>query len=441
MALELDRSPKPSTIVFLAAVLCAASMWFYVQRVLIPYEIKDAAAHQRPRGNLSDLYPRWLGARELFLHRRNPYSDDITKEIQQGYYGRALDPARPNDPKDEQRFAYPVYVVFFLAPFIHLPFPIVRVVFQWLLAALTAASVCLWLRALSWRLRPYEIAAFIALTLGSFPAVQGIKLGQLSLLVAALLAAAAACLTSGLLFYAGILLACATIKPQLTWPLAVWLLVWTIREWKSRRKLVLGFALTLALLLAGAQIILPGWWVLFASGMREYHRYTQNQSVLEVLLPGALTGKIVAVVAVVACALTLAQARLTTAGKDQFDRAAALVMALTILVVPMCAPYNQVCLAPAVMVLVRDRSFFVSRSRGLRFAYVAGACALFWPWIASLGADFAYLFGSEKLALRGWWWPGMATFVFPVLVFVLMFLDVRAFRLGSLSTPQEKSAE
>ena len=109
-------------------------MWFYVQRVLIPYEKADSAAHQRPRGNLSDLYPRWLGARELLLHHRNPYGDDITTEIQKGYYGRELDPSRPDDPKDRQGFAYPVYVVFLLAPLIGLPFHGVQIFFHWLLA-------------------------------------------------------------------------------------------------------------------------------------------------------------------------------------------------------------------------------------------------------------------------------------------------------------------
>ena len=41
--------------------------------------------------------------------------DSITTEIQKGYYGRELDPARPGDPRDRQGFAYPVYVVFVLA--------------------------------------------------------------------------------------------------------------------------------------------------------------------------------------------------------------------------------------------------------------------------------------------------------------------------------------
>src|SRR5260370_35957636 len=133
------------------AAVAAASMWFYVVRILVPYQVADAAAHQRPRGNLSDLYPRWLGARELLLHHRNPYADDVTREIQEGYYGRALDPNRPDDPKDREGFAYPGYVVLLLAPALALPFPLLQAAFYWLLAVLTAASVGLLRRPLLWR--------------------------------------------------------------------------------------------------------------------------------------------------------------------------------------------------------------------------------------------------------------------------------------------------
>ena len=233
-------------------------MWFYVDRILVSYQVADAAAHQRPRGNLSDLYPRWLGARELLLHGRNPYSDDITIEIEKGYYGRALDPARADDPKDRQGFAYPVYVVFVLAPLVGLPFHEVQIFFHWLLLMVTAASVWLWLKALRWRLPPLAIAAAMALTLGSVPGVQGIKLQQLSLLVAALLAGAAACAARGYLFCGGALLAVATIKPQLAWLFAGWLLVWAVSDWRARRRLVFGFGLVMALLLGGRRDYFAG---------------------------------------------------------------------------------------------------------------------------------------------------------------------------------------
>src|ERR1700727_2985905 len=35
-----------------------------------------------PERHFSDLFPRWLGARELLLNGRDPYSPEITKEIQ-----------------------------------------------------------------------------------------------------------------------------------------------------------------------------------------------------------------------------------------------------------------------------------------------------------------------------------------------------------------------
>src|SRR3954451_24656612 len=96
---------RTSTFVLLGSLVVAFSMWFFVDRVLVPHQILDAAARSQPRGFLSDLYPRWMGARELLLHGRNPYGKDITLNIQQGYYGRVPDPNRPEDPKDEQRFA------------------------------------------------------------------------------------------------------------------------------------------------------------------------------------------------------------------------------------------------------------------------------------------------------------------------------------------------
>src|SRR3984957_18198099 len=197
-------------------------MWFYVDRILVGHQVADAAANDQPRGNLSDLYPRWLGARELLLHQRNPYSDEVALEIQKGYYGRPLDPARPGDPKDRQGFAYPVYVVFLLAPFIGLSFHTVQLFFYWLLIALTAATVPLWLRALDWRAPPITPGADTYLTARSRPSGRGIKLQQLSLLVAALLAGSAACVASGFLFCGGAILALATIKPQLARPTVLW---------------------------------------------------------------------------------------------------------------------------------------------------------------------------------------------------------------------------
>jgi hypothetical protein len=415
------------------ALLAATSMWFYVDRILVAHQVADAAAHDRPRGNLSDFYPRWLGAHELLLHQRNPYSDEVALEIQKGYYGRALDPSRPGDPRDRQGFAYPIYVVFLLAPLIGFSFHGAQLFFYWLLICLTAASVPLWLRALGWRPPPVAIAIAIALTLGSLPAVQGIKLQQLSLLVAALLAGSAACVASGFLFFGGAILGLATIKPQLAWPMVLWLLGWAVSDWKTRRRLVLGFATIMVALLVAAQWVLPGWMKMFLEAIRQYHQYTQNESVLDELVNWALGsygGQIFAVIACFASAILLWKLRHDASGSAGFAGALAVVLSLTVLVVPMYAPYNQILLLPAILFLVRGQ--FPARNQGALALESrsggplmwASGLALVWQWIASLGLGALWLV-SRSAAVSGWKVPFYTTFGLPVLIFAAAMLVAR----------------
>jgi hypothetical protein len=183
----------------------------------------------------------------------------------------------------------------------------------------------------------------------------------------------------------------------------------------------------MGLLLAGGEIILPGWWRMFAHAIGEYHRYTQNQSVLDQLAPWGFAGKVLAAAAVLGCTIFLWRLRQLRADAEEFGGAAALVMALTVLVVPMSAPYNQVLLVPVVLELVRGRAKFLgpSRSRNRRLAYLAGALLVGWQWIASLSLSAAYLAGAQAWALAHWTWPFFATFALPVWLFALVYICVR----------------
>ena len=414
--------PPPFAVTLALALVASASTWFYANRILKAQQIADAAIHGQPRGNLSDLYPRWLGARELLKHRRNPYGADITREIQLGYYGRALDQARPDDPKDQQGFAYPVYVVFLLAPTVDLPFAAVQTAFRWMLIGLAVVTVWLWLRVLHWRTACGTILILCLLMVGWLPMVQGIKLQQLSLLVAGLLAACAACLSAGWLFLAGGLLALATIKPQLAWPVVLWLLLWAASEWRSRRRLVFGFGLVMLLLLCGAELVLPGWLRMFFEAIRQYHQYTQNQSVLVVLF-GSIAGWILEVVSVLGCALCLRSARREPATSAAFGRAIGSVLALTVVIVPMFAPYNQVLLAPAILVLLRSQSSSEPILPAVRLVRVLAGLFLVWPWIATLGLTAAYVWLTPELRQRVYMIPFYSNFMLPVFVFGLALLD------------------
>src|SRR5271156_5541651 len=81
-----------------ASLVISFGVWNWAENILVPTDTARALANQVPIANNSDLYPRWLGAREALLHHRDPYGPDVTREIQIGFYGRPLDPLKPSDP-------------------------------------------------------------------------------------------------------------------------------------------------------------------------------------------------------------------------------------------------------------------------------------------------------------------------------------------------------
>jgi len=390
-----------------------------MQHVLIPYQVADAAAHHRPRGILSDLYPRWIGSRELLLHGRNPYSDEVTREIQIGYYGRPLDPARPDDPKDEQRFAYPIYVCFLLAPTVNLPFPVVRITFAWALALLTAGSVLLWLRVLRWRASLSVIIILLLLTVSSIPTIQGIKLQQLSLLAAALIAVASAFLSAGMLACAGVVLAIATIKPQLVFLLVFWLMIWTLGDWKQRHKLIWSFLITMVVLIAAAQFLLPGWIPQFVGALVAYERYTGGQSLLDVLSTRT-GGTLLTTFAVLGTVVACWRARRARTDSPTFKLMLALVLTVTVVIVPMMAPYNQLLLLPAIFLVLRSWPG-LWRTHGLsRMVLAIAAVLVGWPYIASLGLMLASAVAPPAVVQRAWPLPLWTSIPIPLAVLAVL---------------------
>jgi len=410
---------KDTRLGLLLALLFAGSVWFYVQQVLVPYQKADAVAHGRPRGNLSDLYPRWLGTRELLLHHRDPYSAEVTREIQTGYYGRPLDPDRADEAKDQQSFAYPLHVVFLLAPTVSLPFPVVQAGFRWLLVILTLASIFLWLWVLHWHPSLTVTAILIVLTFGSYAVVQGIKLQQLTLVVSALLAGCAAALVAGYFLLAGFLLALATIKPQLALPVAGWLVLWAVSDWRRRQVFFWSFALTTAVFLLASEYVLPGWIGQFRGAVAAYRQYTGGAGSLLDVLATPILGKILAAAAVIAVAVTGWRVRRAAHDSVGFSTMFSLVLVVTLVIVPSFAPYNQVLLLPAVFLIATSWKELWGRNRLTRLACGLAVLIVFWPWLASCGLVAASLFLPANSVQRAWTLPLYTSLGIPLVVLAL----------------------
>ena len=409
----------------LAAVLMAGSMWIWVQRVAIPHQVSESAAKEIPRGNLSDLYPRWLGARELLLHGRNPYGADITREIQAGYYGRPIDAARPNDPKDQQAFAYPLYIVFVLAPTIGLPFPVAQKVVLGLLVLLTAASVPLWLRTLGWRIPLAWQLVWMVLVTGCFPAIQGFKLQQLTLVVAALVAASMYCIVRGRLVLAGTLLAISGIKPQLVVFVIASLCIWVVGNWRERQRLFWSFGAVMSILVLGAEFLLPGWIGDFRRAVAAYYTYTgEGRSVLNLSLT-PFWGKVASVILVGALLVFLWKIRRSAAETAEFRWAFSLVLAITLLVVPMYAPYNQLLLVPGLMWIVEGMQPLWKKSLLSRFLITLTAAVVLWPWLAAGALAVGLVFLPGQVVEKAWPMPLYTSLAIPVTTVATLLADKR----------------
>jgi Glycosyltransferase family 87 len=415
--MDSGSNAQKVTIV-VSALLCAAS-WLYVDRVLIPHQKTESAARGIPRGNLSDLYPRWLGSRELLLRHRDPYGPDVTRDIQAGYYGRPLDPNRKNDPTDQQAFAYPVYVTLLLYPTIGMSFDAVQTLFRWMLTGLTLASVPLWLRVTGWRLSCTSATAATLFVLGTFPVVQGIKLQQLSLLVAPLIAACVLLVIQRRTIAAGVLLGLATIKPQITAPIAGWLLLWSASHLKQRWKFAAAFIGTVAALVAAGELLLTGWIAQFLSSIKAYLSYNPSRTLLDGLLGHPLA--VLTETALVAIAtLVCWRARVSAVASEEFSWATSLLLAVNVLIIPSIAPYNQLLLLPGAFLVLRSWNRLLRANSAVRIVRGTAGMFMIWYWLSVSALAIASFFTTAEQ--RYWMLPLWTSILMPVLLTVCLAL-------------------
>jgi hypothetical protein len=384
-----------------------------------------------PERNFSDLFPRWLGTRELLLHGRDPYSPEITKEIQQGYYGRPIDSSRATDPIDEQRFAYPLFVVFLLAPTITVPFSVVKAVFTAILFAAAVWSVLLWIRVIGLTPGPDKTFTYMMLTLATIPYVQGIQFQQLSVLVAFFLAAALYGLATKKFIVAGLSLALATIKPQLSIYLVGCVLLWSAWRWGSKKLVAISFGATLAVFMAASELLIPGWPTQFLAGIEPYLRYTQATTGIHELF-GRVGGTIVLTLLAIVVALAVCRARSKPVDSDEFKLAISLVLAFTCISIPSLAPHNQVLLAPAFLLLVKEGEKVRSGGRLARSLWCVAWLTLIWPWIAGTLLVATLVLG--RASSRLWDLPLATNPLIPITLFcALVPLLIRQIGRGDLS--------
>jgi Glycosyltransferase family 87 len=375
----IDRRVRPWLWLGLAVAASVVS-WCYMHRVLIPWETHASIAEGRLKQHMGDLYPPWLGTRELLVDGRDPYSAVVSHEIQTTYYGHPIEQTYDKPPSEminEQRFAYPIYVVFLLAPTAKMEFSEVQNWAPSILAVLVAITVWIWTQVVRWRPPLLTILSVMLFVIATPQLAQGLRMRQLGLLVAFLLAAASWCVTLEKYGIAGILLAFSTIKPQIVLLLVAWFVLWSLSDIRKRWPLLASFGISLGILVGIGAVLLPSWPIDFLRGLDAYRHYVPMLSPLSLLL-GDWIGGGLSILIVVALFAHAWGRRYAAPDSSEFVETLALFFLVTILVLPLMTPNNQVqMLLPTILVL-RDWK------RLPRAAWIAFTAVVAWPWLISL---------------------------------------------------------
>jgi Glycosyltransferase family 87 len=391
-AIESRRFSSLRPLSLALALVGAAAMLYYHLGWFMP-RVLEAQSSKNLAGGYAfgnDFYPVWLTTREWARQRSDPYSPEMTREIQEGLFGRPLDPKIPTDPLTDYRtFAYPAFTDLLFWPTSGIPFPILRVLLVCLLALLTVASVWIWIRALSWRVTPQLLVIIILLVVFSYPVLEGLYAGQLGLVVGFLLGASLMALQRGRFLLAGILSALTTIKPQMTVLALLYLLLWSLGDWRSRKGFCLGLLGTILTLVAGAMLVWPHWISQWTNVVWGYHRYAKPPLVDEVLAaplgPGFERLASLAMIALlILVAIGLAwRNRAADANSFEFWRTLSALLCITaITLLPGQALHDHVILLPGIFLISsgwRDLASDWIRKALL----IIGVAILLWPWLAA----------------------------------------------------------
>jgi hypothetical protein len=393
----------------LLSLVSAGSMEFYTARTW--------SANQPP--GFSDLYSSWWAAHEVVIHGRDPYSPALAHEIQTVIYGAPL-ASTPDDPAGiGGGFAYQPFTVLPFSPTVYMSFSAVQKIFFCVSVVAILLSLALWLY--DSRLRPPPLAwiTIAFFVMGSFPALQAIKLQNLSVIAAALIAITLYCLAGDRLVLAGTFLAASTFKPQFAFALILWVALWTLSDWRRRRSVVWSFLATVLLLGLISEWLVPGWLPSFLRVIRDYGHYTYGHSLLDVWFTPAL-GRVAAWSLMLVALKLCWPYRSQSAHSPRFFMVTSLILAANVVVIPTLAPHVQLLLIPGFLCLLRGSAAPCIGSPFARLFSVAAWSLLAWPWIASFAlllAGFRYPFPA---LLHYWQVPLYTSPILPLAVLLAL---------------------
>jgi hypothetical protein len=230
----------------------------------------------------NDFYSRWVGGCALLREGLNPYSETVTRRIQEGMYGRMALPG-----EDQVAFAYPLYSLLFFWPLCFTNnYALVQAIWLWVLLMGLIGAVALWMRVIKWQPNIWLLTSTVLWSVLLYHNFRALILGQFAVIVLLALVAALWAMQHSRDGLAGLLLALSTVKPQMVYLAIPWLLLWAAGQ--RRWRLWWSFGLSMASLILGSMILLPSWIPDFVRQALAYPSYTVYGSLTQMMVESSL---------------------------------------------------------------------------------------------------------------------------------------------------------
>lgn len=358
-----------------------------------------------PGGN--DFLARWNAANMWLREGVNPYDPSVSLRTQRYIYGRA---AEAEAGEDLAQFVYPMPSMVFFGPFGLLPYTEARAAWMTLLEVGLAVLALLGLAAARWRVPLWVLILLPVFSVLWYHGVRAVIVGQFAVIESLLLIGALVAVQRERDVLAGALLALSISKPQMSFLLIPFVLLWGLRL--RRWRLVFSFGLFFGALLALSFALIPSWLMDWLRQLYAYPSYTELASPVAIFVE-ALMGGEHWLTWVLSGALLLAllwEWRSSMGSADPvFQWTAAMTLVITNLIAFRTATTHYVVLLPALCLVFAEWCRRWGRQGTLATvislaALAVGLWALFLATVEGNQESPLMYFPIPLLSLLGLWW-------------------------------------
>ena len=231
---------------------------------------------QEPGGN--DFLARWMGAKSWLIDGLSPYDPEVSLRSQEVIYGR---PAKPEDGEDVAHFVYPMPSMIFFGPFGLLPYETARTIWMTLLEMCLLLLTWVGLSIAGWKPSRRLLILLFLFSVLWYHGFRTVILGQFAIIEALLIAAGFLAIQRDQDVFAGILLGLSISKPQMSFLLLPFVILWAI----SKRRWVLFFSTlgAIVVLIGVSLLVLPNWILQWIRQVISYPGYTTTEPLVGII--------------------------------------------------------------------------------------------------------------------------------------------------------------